>query len=366
MTQQHFEETLGCGPAPEGPVPPREEPAGKEQPAPQSPRPEPRQRVRRVGTFTMGAALIITGLSICVSLLVPAFDITLVVKLAPLVLVALGAEVLFWSAHQGGMKIKYDFLSMLVCFVLLCGSIGAAAVPVLWRYYGPDREMTENRLANELVDAAYPALKNQNLRNMSVNVSLTGVEFDTDMTLSQLTAQDYVGVNVTLRSPFEDADGFAAACRGVLDVLKGLNVPISYVDFYADSETDHYSLSISGRYDWDASARQLAEMVYHEVYTENDEWIEEHNYLLQEAYEEGFYAAGEGGPDAPASQWSDDAMLQRAFEMGWSEGRKLQYREGEYEGDDEEQDGSESAPQPDETPDGEPEFDAAPQPEEEP
>lgn len=353
MTQQHFEETLGCGAAPEGPVPPREEPAGKEHPAPKAPQPEARQRVRRVGTFTMGAALIVTGLSICLSLVVPAFDITLVAKLAPMVLVALGAEVLFWSAHQGGMKIKYDFLSMLVCFVLLCASIGAAAVPVLWRYYGPDREMTESRLANELVDAAYPALKNQNLRNMSVNVSLTGVEFDTDMTLGQLTAQDYVGVNVTLRSPFEDTEAFAAACRGVLDVLQGLNVPIRYVDFYADNETDHYSLSISGRYDWDASARQLAEMAYHEVYTENDEWIEEHNYLLQEAYEQGFYAASEGGPDAPVSQWSDDAMLQRAFEMGWSEGWKLQYREEAYEGDDEEQEDPGAFPQEGETPDGE-------------
>lgn len=364
MTQQHFEDTLGCGPAPEGPVPPCGEPAGKERPAPKAPRPEPRQRVRRVGTFTMGAALIVTGLSICVSLLVPAFDITLVAKLAPLVLVALGAEVLFWSAHQGGIKLKYDFLSMLVCFVLLCASIGAAAVPVLWRYYGPDRQMTESRLANELVDAAYPALKGQNLRNMSVNVSLTGVEFDTDMTLSQLTAQDYVGVNVTLRSPFEDTDGFAAACRGVLDVLEGLNVPIRYVDFYADSETDHYSLSISGRYDWDASARQLAEMAYHEVYTENDGWIEEHNYLLREAYEEGFYLAGESGPEAPASQWSDDAMLQRAFEMGWNEGRSMLLGEGSYERTADE----EAAPQAAETADGEQPAlpDAAPQPEEEP
>ncbi len=322
MTQEHFEDTLGCGPAPQGPVPPRAEPAS----APQASPPAPRQRVRRVGTFTMGVALIVAGLSICASLILPGFDITLVAKLAPLVLVALGFEVLFWSTHQGSMKIKYDFMSMFVCFVLLCASIGAAAVPTLWRYFGPDRQMTENRLANELVDAAYPALKSQNLRNMSVNVSLTGVEFDTDMALSQLTAQDYVGVTFTLRGSFDDTDGFAAACRGVLDVLRGLEVPIRYVDFFAGDEANHYALSVSSRYDWDASAAQLAEMASHEVYTENEGWMEEQDYQLQQAYEEGWYLAAESDPAEPVPEWSESAVLQRAFEMGWNAGCKA--REG--------------------------------------
>lgn len=347
MTQEHFEDTLGCGPAPHGPVPPRTQPAaqpaaGAAQPAaqpvvqPAAPRP----RVRRVGTFTMGVALILAGLLICASLLLPGFNILLAAKLAPLVLVALGCEVLYWSAHQGSAKIKYDFLSMFVCFVLLCGSIGAAAVPALWRYFGPDRQMTESRLANELVEAAYPALKDQNLRNMSVNVSLTGVEFDAGMALTDLTAQDYVGVNVTLRGAFADTQSFAAACRRVLDVLGGLGVPLRYVDFYAEDETNHYTLSVSSRYDWDASAAQLAELASHEVYTENEDWMEEQNFQLQQAYEDGWYLAAQSGPDEPVPEWSEDAALQRAFEMGWSYGCRLrdgyartEEGEGEPEGE---------------------------------
>lgn len=337
MTQEHFEDTLGCGPAPQGPVPPRTQPAAQPAPGPAQPA-APRQRVRRVGTFTMGVALILAGLLICASLLLPGFNILLAAKLAPLVLVALGCEVLYWSAHQGSAKIKYDFLSMFVCFVLLCGSIGAAAVPALWRYFGPDRQMTESRLANELVEAAYPALKDQNLRNMSVNVSLTGVEFDAGMALTDLTAQDYVGVNVSLRGAFADTQSFAAACRRVLDVLDGLGVPLRYVDFYAEDELNRYTLSVSSRYDWDASAAQLAELASHEVYTENEDWMEEQNYQLQQAYEEGWYLAAQSGPDEPAPEWSEDAALQRAFEMGWSYGCRIrdgyaQTEEGEPAGE---------------------------------
>ncbi|MEG0897516.1 MAG: hypothetical protein RSF73_08235, partial [Ruthenibacterium sp.] len=78
---------------------------------PQAPAKPP--RVRRVGTITMGVCLILTGLAIVAVFIMPTFNISLLLKLSPLVLVALGVEILVGSMR--GEKLKYDILSMFMC-----------------------------------------------------------------------------------------------------------------------------------------------------------------------------------------------------------------------------------------------------------
>ena len=92
-----------------------------ERPAPKAPESAP---VRRVGTLTMGLALVVVGAALCVGLFFPNVDFLLLFKLSPLVLVALGCEVIFAASTAKGMRLKYDFLSMFVCFLLMraCGT----------------------------------------------------------------------------------------------------------------------------------------------------------------------------------------------------------------------------------------------------
>lgn len=72
---------------------------------------------RRVGTFTLGAVLVAAGSGMLVSLLWPGLDLGWLLKLSPLILVALGTEVLL-SARKGG-KIRYDWMGMLLCLLLV-------------------------------------------------------------------------------------------------------------------------------------------------------------------------------------------------------------------------------------------------------
>ena len=51
------------------------------------------RKPRRVGTLTMGLALIGTGLLIAAAMFAPAIDLTLALRLCPLLLVLLGCEV---------------------------------------------------------------------------------------------------------------------------------------------------------------------------------------------------------------------------------------------------------------------------------
>ena len=77
---------------------------------------------RRVGTFTLGVVLVAAGCGMLVSLLWPAFELGWLLNASPLILVALGVETLL--SARGGGRVKYDWLGMILCFLL----VGAAMV----------------------------------------------------------------------------------------------------------------------------------------------------------------------------------------------------------------------------------------------
>ena len=72
---------------------------------------------RRVGTFTFGAVLVICGALMLVSMFFPHLDL----KLSPLILVCLGVEVLLASRREG--KLRYDWVGMVLCFVLVTAAL---------------------------------------------------------------------------------------------------------------------------------------------------------------------------------------------------------------------------------------------------
>ena len=78
-------------------------------------------RERRVGTFTFGAVLVICGALMLVSMFFPSLDLTLALQLSPLILVCLGVEVLL--ASRSGGKIRYDWVGMVLCFVLVTAAL---------------------------------------------------------------------------------------------------------------------------------------------------------------------------------------------------------------------------------------------------
>lgn len=85
---------------------------------------------RRVGTFTLGIVLVAAGTGMLGSLLWPQMEIGWLLKASPLILVALGVETLL--SARGGGQVKYDWLGMILCFLL----VGAAMVfyAAAWAY----------------------------------------------------------------------------------------------------------------------------------------------------------------------------------------------------------------------------------------
>ena len=246
-------------------------PQGAPQPRRAQKMRQERPKVRRVGFFTLGIALILTGGCIAASMILPDFPLFTVAKLAPLVLVALGVEVLWANARKGDAQLKYDLLSMFVCFVLICASMGAATLPILLRYYGPDREYTERRLEQELEEQLNEKLPDGIVLDGYSYVDLNRMEFDREMTLADLKTEDLVRVNLTLAGAYADENAFAEACAQMLPALRELGV--DQVDFHSEKGDDQWELQIGGPFQMNASAQELTVQVTHMVrYWEDDSY----------------------------------------------------------------------------------------------
>ena len=298
-------------PANEQPAPVSEPAPAAEQaapaPVPAPPAPPRRPPVRRVGTVTLGLSLIVTGLAITAYFFVPGFDIIFIAKLAPLVLVFLGAEVLWACARRKGEeRLRLDFLAAFVSFVLICASLCAATLPAVWRWYGPDRSSTEERLSDELEEQLHTAFQGQDVLDCSGWVNLGGYEFDREMTLADLRAEDHAGANITLGGTVENGDEFAARVAALLPALRDAGVDRAY--FYWSDDDESWDLDLDGVFDMNADATRLSQMGRHQVQIVDEfgdtMWMEAgeaEEYLARQAA-----AAAENDGEAGASSAAQD------------------------------------------------------------
>lgn len=89
---------------------------------------------RRVGTFTLGVVLVAAGCGMLASLLWPRLEIGWLLKASPLILVALGVETLL--SARGGGRVRYDWVGMLLCFLLV--GAGMVFYAAAWAYENTD------------------------------------------------------------------------------------------------------------------------------------------------------------------------------------------------------------------------------------
>ena len=90
---------------------------------------------RRVGTFTFGMVLVVSGLAMLVSMFFPQLEFTWLLQLSPLALISLGVKTLL--AARGSERVKYDWVGMLLCFLIVCASLVLFAA-AWWLVHCPD------------------------------------------------------------------------------------------------------------------------------------------------------------------------------------------------------------------------------------
>ena len=188
--------------------------------------------VRRIGTLTMGLALIFTGCFILYWLLNPTGVPSFLVYFGPAILIMLGGEILYNYFRYQDARFKYDIFSSIICFLLICGCAGVTVLPIAYEHFGPERQVTEARLEQDIYNACYEKLQHRNdIASLYVNVYLEGIAYDKTMTVSDIAASDYVDIRVGMKHQFQSKEQFAVACKSVVDMINETGVSYRYVHF---------------------------------------------------------------------------------------------------------------------------------------
>ncbi len=243
---------------PTGPCGPQSSPQPESHPAPQA----APVRMRRVGTLTMGCVMILAGVVICISLFGGGPSLELLFRLSPLILVALGVEVLL-ASRQKNQRLKYDFVSIFLSFVLVGATLCFAAVPLVWNYIGPTRAQAENNLEQQIYNRIYQQVGADTVQGMQVYVSLNALEVkNADLTLEDLSKSGSTHISIQLQPEYADPAKLAAAAADInsrIFELGLVNISVSYMA--KQPQQTEYSLHLEGLYGMDQTAAQMEQQV---------------------------------------------------------------------------------------------------------
>ena len=173
--------------------------------------------VRRVGSITMGLTLIAAGVLLCVWLIHPGNYIFTALKLSPLILVLLGVEIIVSFTVFRDKRLKYDFLSIILCFVLLIAAGTGTAVALVGQYWNASLALPK-QLDTLRIDCAEFL---QDLPVEKLKVYTTGNwpnEWMVSYTEQELQTSSALNIEVVLSGSYASEKSFAQ------DVLKTAQV----------------------------------------------------------------------------------------------------------------------------------------------
>lgn len=228
--------------------------------------PESPKKVRRVGTLAFALLLIAAGVLLLLQQFMPGFDLYAIAKFAPVLLIVLGAEMLVYTARPG-VKVKFDWLSVLGCGFILVIVGGASMVPLAWRYVNPARDYARNNYATQLQDQTYQALNadpelKARIENLYVGVYFNHLE-DGNYTLQD---EDTVNINVELKqNGYATVADFTADCYRITQLIVQNGLPIDDYCFNSYSDPsgngNRYNLEFLSSFFEGLSEEQLAQRV---------------------------------------------------------------------------------------------------------
>lgn len=197
-------------------------------------------KVRRVGALTMALCLIAVGVLLIVSIFVPIPRMLPIFRFFPVVLILFGLEILLaniWAQKKPEVKIKYDFLSIFLCMILIGGSLVAALIPQ-WANMHYNQRQNDRALMAQMDEEAYEALaKRGDVSLVSCYIESNVTDYADGITLAELPSTYYVRTEVYFKGDFATQKEFEKACAEVLTALRGIVAHIDGAGFYSYNQT---------------------------------------------------------------------------------------------------------------------------------
>lgn len=253
---------------------------------------------RRVGSLTLGACLIAAGIFFLCYYFVPGFDWQLVVRIAPAAaLVLLGCEVLFFAARPG--RWKYDFVSVLVCLVLIAVCMCLSFLPMVWSEIDPARGQNEMKLSKAYTTQVYEALRKENpdLRLRDVYTNLYLYSNDVNALQEMQPGDGHLSLTVMLYGPYDSTGAFAQDCRSVAGTVRAGtlqpdelrivwspdNDPGQSLDSGTLQRVEQYTLELDGMVQLDWTADEMERQVEVQYLLDEENEPEEEAAFREEA-----------------------------------------------------------------------------------
>lgn len=256
------------------------------------------RKIQYAGRITLGIALIIVGVLITAGLFMPSLDLTKLAKFAPLILVALGLEILVSSIRHGDRQVKVGFGMVILCLFLIGGSVCFSLLPEVWKGFDPEARAAVEKEESQKEREIYAQIDPTSVRETVVyaNTSYYGQENDIEW-----------NARVHLPDDFESKEQFSAAAADILQVLA--KEDISYACIYSNGTQDEYEFSTNSAYALaDVTGEQLVKLVEHrKIFLDQDmSYTSRSEEVYHEMKESGLLV--------------DAEALERAFEEGKQKG----------------------------------------------
>lgn len=222
------------------------------------------QRKRRpvyvIGVLSSAASLVFMGIMFLISLSSPVGPF-FALRSAPVMLIFIGAEILFAVFNRMSLRIRIDIRSIIIVAALIILSAVMSLVSVNASAGNNERIYAEQRIQNMLASELHDTIARDYIRSVDIETQLYGDNALTYETPADLSEGDIINLTVNFSDAQMSIREFAKDCHEVLNDIRKLSYNFGYIDFIADDPVNHYTLKVDWHYQSDYSADRLVTFV---------------------------------------------------------------------------------------------------------
>ena len=223
-------------------------------------RPVTKRKYFYIGTFSAALSLIVMGVAMLISLFSPV-GILGAFKLAPVMLIFLGIEILLAVIANKSARIKYNIKSLILVVLLVGVSCIMSVISVTNSATGGERYYAAQRIENMLSREISEAVPSDIIRNVTIELQLHGSDPYAYENISDLEEGDVINLEITYIDAQVTMYEFASNCRKVMDGIKNMPYNFGKLDFIADDDINSYRMEINWLYQSDFTATELMPLV---------------------------------------------------------------------------------------------------------
>lgn len=223
-------------------------------------------RERRVGSVTLGVALVFTGLMILYSFFGEPVNLIRWLKFSPIILVFMGIEIIISTFLCRRVRFKYDILGIFLCGFLILASLGGSIAASAGGQYlkAYDQMSTAFQSQQEKVDAAL--LDNHTIRAAQVEYRHgSGMDWvdwmDRDINVQR--SLENSTIHVDLLQDYDDPVEFCRNAVAIVDSLRQNSVEYRalWITSSPKGAKSVMTLRISSAHERQMGAQELSSLV---------------------------------------------------------------------------------------------------------